>query len=611
MKIIKFGRWHTVDMDDKISFHSYVCMSQSPYVGITNYHQERRNGGEEDGPITAYPIDGKFTWIKGRVAPEEVWPYRGSNGEISYGYYIYGEDKKDGTYEYELYYEEGPEDRKFFLKIDQRYLSRIEREGKLELLEPVIWYLRQNRTDNIRDWWAEMFAKPDLPEILEKAEQEYIHIKERYPVVILLDTAIKAANIDGAINVKKIIDQYHIDLSSDFLVVIYSIMKVSRYIKILDFSDIDLRENYTYLVKLFEKRNDFRCINLHNTGIDDKALTSLLKALDLNWKTRGIPFTEEINLSDNNITLISELMDYLEKWITRYIDIQQQYGSGVTRLSNFNLRIINLENNLIKAEKEGGTEELWLVNYERILNELSQACNLRFEIVLTGNTISACVFNSPAVIELNAGNRLKFFGSASLVQKESLIQPKAYLNLNRGCVYLTCRRDVWAGHLVMYTELLNSTGQIEVNRLELFSEKVCCSQEQSAKDDDEKCISHSNGKVCISLVEINKLRSDIASGKVAGNGAYLKTNLIQQLIHNATEDIEKDKIRYSIDGVLGHNCSTWIFEKLKEVGVHLPPTIIPRNAVPKNGNFDFNEIDLSEKYSEPIEIKRTSYCLVM
>lgn len=602
MKIIKFGRWRTIDMDDKISFHSYVCMSQSPYVGITNYHQERRNGGEEDGPITAYPIDGKFTWIKGRVAPEEVWPYRGSNGEISYGYYIYGEDKKDGTYEYELYYEEGPEDRKFFLQIDQRYLSRIEREGKLELLEPVIWYLRQNRTDNIRDWWAEMFAKPDLPEILEKAEQEYIHIKERYPVVILLDTAIKAANIDGTINVKKIIDQYHIDLSSDFLVVIYSIMKVSRYIKILDFSDIDLRENYTYLVKLFEKRNDFRCIDLHNTGIDDKALTSLLKALDLNWKTRGIPFTEEINLSDNNITLISELMDYLEKWITRYIDIQQQYGSGVTRLSNFNLRIINLENNLIKAEKEGGAEELWLVNYERILNELSQACNLRFKIVLTGNTISACVFNSPVVIELNAGDRLKFFGSARLGQKKSLICEDENLTLDMGIIYLACKRDEYPGHLSIYTELLNSIGQIEIMRLEL------CSKNLSSESKDD-CVSPSKGGTIISFGDAKRLKASVDDRTINMRGYRIKVNLILQLIQNVQREHDHDIIRYSIDGVLGHNCSTWVFEKLKEINLHLPPTKIPCRAVSTTSGGIL--IKGGDEFSIPITNAQQSYCLVM
>ena len=86
---------------------------------------------------------------------------------------MYGVQNAAGYYEYEVRYDQGPGDKAWMEATDKNYLERIEREGNLKKLEPAVYYLRlqERATNSLRDWWTQKLLLPNLPQILEQAEQ--------------------------------------------------------------------------------------------------------------------------------------------------------------------------------------------------------------------------------------------------------------------------------------------------------------------------------------------------------------------------------------------------------------------------------------------------------
>jgi hypothetical protein len=99
-----------------------------------DYRQNRENGTEIDNPKRPFPgRRGTYYW-------EEDRSLRNSHG---YKYW----DR--------AYYYASSDDEDWLREKDQRYLARIEQEGKLKELEPAIWYLREKgHVTNIaiEDW---------------------------------------------------------------------------------------------------------------------------------------------------------------------------------------------------------------------------------------------------------------------------------------------------------------------------------------------------------------------------------------------------------------------------------------------------------------------------
>ena len=106
------------------------------------------------------PKDGKYTWIKGRVAGETV----------------YGVKEADGGYHYEVRYDAGPGDLAVMEKFDIEYLSQLLREGTLREKEPDVWMLREMdgaQTRDIGSWWHEKLQLDDIGTRLEHAAHDY------------------------------------------------------------------------------------------------------------------------------------------------------------------------------------------------------------------------------------------------------------------------------------------------------------------------------------------------------------------------------------------------------------------------------------------------------
>ena len=129
-------------------------------MAAEDYKTERSNGSDVDNPSGAadVPLDGKYTWIKGRVE----------------GGLVYGIKNSAGGYDYEVCYDAGPGDVEWFEKKDRNYLTRILNEEKLRKLEPAVWYLRgkegAKKTD-IEEWWSRKLKLPNIDAILKKAEE--------------------------------------------------------------------------------------------------------------------------------------------------------------------------------------------------------------------------------------------------------------------------------------------------------------------------------------------------------------------------------------------------------------------------------------------------------
>ena len=77
-----------------------------------DYKENRLNGDEKDSPNSRFPSDGKFGWV--HPAPRSP--------------------NKDGRYVYR--YDEGPKDKAWMEERDRNYVFRLEREGRLDSVEP-------------------------------------------------------------------------------------------------------------------------------------------------------------------------------------------------------------------------------------------------------------------------------------------------------------------------------------------------------------------------------------------------------------------------------------------------------------------------------------------
>lgn len=606
MKIQKLGRWWIRIKNfnyfllrfehSRWSWIRPVFPQSTPH--IANYRKNRENGDEVDNPPRKFPEDGTCVFLKGEL-----------KGQSLYGVkiVIYGED----YYDFEIGYVPGKGDEAWMEEKDANYLERIEREGRLKELEPIVWCLceKEQATNNIGEWWAKKLLLPDILSILEREMiSDYVkncnELQQR-----MINETIEEAKINGRIFFmevhNKCMDEAeasawynntlipeHI-VTTDFSLNFVQLRQVCDQIadcptiKTLNFMYINLtnKEKLGIICDLFEKRNDFTQISLRNTHINNEALGLLLKALNLNCEIRGVPLIEEINLSDNRIEDFDKLMLFLEKYIPCYIE--QQYKLGATCLSSPPLTIINLENNIIQAIEGGQVSDVWLSYYEGKLNELSQTCPLNLRIFLAGNLISACVFSYPQINpeEQNdfeeiivSEDKFTFFKIRPLLIKKSLISDED-LTRDMGNVYLACRSDAYLGHLVIYTEFLNCMGQIEVTKLELFSKKSY-SEQSHTQSGEHPFVTPSNGQSCISPCNPLQLAASIDKKTINIDWQPVQGKIIRRLIYNIEREQRLGLVRYSIDGVLGHNCATWALEKLKEVDISFEvDTRIPTRAL--------------------------------
>jgi hypothetical protein len=628
MKIITFGTWSIWLYSEYATFFygygplkaSRPCSliygdeTQQPFVteGLTDYSKKRKNGTRADIPKnmklteeehanclqTDIPYDGKTIWIKGRVEGERV----------------YGVKNDEGCYEYEVRYEPSERDKAWLLEWDQNYLERLQDERKLIIEEPIIWYLRyEDKTkSNIRDWWAEMLTKPDLAEILRKGEIRYNRFYKCCRIrTLCIEKRVREAQTTGYVRISEIINKCNLSIAlpanlhwynhpelpenipmHDFsfhakdvfrsmdLRILCELIEKNPHVKEIDFSGVDLSKDYKKLVKLFKKRNDFVTIILNNTCIDDDIAKELLEALNYNAKERGIPLIANIVLTDNNIEDINTIIVFIEAYISNFIKYQEQQNtedSEFVVISPPALTLINLQNNLINESKglQTGDEpdRNWIKRQQRKLHKLSSKCivHLKLTIILTGNVIASfSSFSENEETETQqqgiSQNRYGFFISAPLEQRRSVMDQNAYLTPIMGFVSLVSKSNTYIGHASIYVELLNSYGQLEMMKLELFSRKSYSSGNQ---------VMPSDGKSYISRLDPKRVKDAIVRKTIHCEPSPLETRLIYQLIENVRIEHAQDTVRYSIDGIMGHNCATWAIEKLRQVNVPVENRIIP------------------------------------
>lgn len=99
----EFKKWRWASFDD--------------FDACIRYKENRSNGTDSDSPPRSFPNDGIYTWD----SPSKTYnPITGSN----------------------VRYTEGPGDKAWMEERDRNYLTRLEREGRLQELEPEIWRQR-------------------------------------------------------------------------------------------------------------------------------------------------------------------------------------------------------------------------------------------------------------------------------------------------------------------------------------------------------------------------------------------------------------------------------------------------------------------------------------
>jgi len=135
---------------------------------LTRYKELRFNGSQKDFENYSPPYDGEFTWIQGR---EE-------------GLNVYGEKATGITpvYEYEVQYDEGPNDRKWMEQKDREYLTKLLSRRKLQDLEPAVWRLREideAQEIDIDEWWSLKQRLPNINDILDRSKWDYKQFSDR------------------------------------------------------------------------------------------------------------------------------------------------------------------------------------------------------------------------------------------------------------------------------------------------------------------------------------------------------------------------------------------------------------------------------------------------
>jgi hypothetical protein len=98
------------------------------------------------------------------MPPHNNRDFTWTTGELRSDGYVYGVKNAQGTYDYELRYNPGPDVLEWMAGKDCNYLTRIEKEGRLQELEPAVWLLwRRERVagTDIRHWWREKLKRTE------------------------------------------------------------------------------------------------------------------------------------------------------------------------------------------------------------------------------------------------------------------------------------------------------------------------------------------------------------------------------------------------------------------------------------------------------------------
>jgi hypothetical protein len=542
------------------------------FFHVENYRQYRENGEEIDNPQRKFPQDGYSKFIKGRID----------------GVYVCAvKNEGDEYYECDLIYVEGVEDKKWMVEKDGNYLTRIEREGRLKELEPLVYQLREveHAAGDIREWWAEKVLLPELYCLFEnRLSYNRFLIYDKFRRDTLHEIMEKAK--DGEVNFREFdnkciehargsfwysnIGSWNASLMYDFDIHYISFNRMYHAIcacpeiKVLDLSDINLSAGtpLVAICKLFRERNDFTKIILTNANLNDEALASLLSALIFNLEVRGIPLVESLILNTNKITDLYNIMYFLKKYITQYI--KQQQGSSCVAIAPPPLRRIELcNNNLQSVEDREPINFSIFQSYEQELDALG--CPLKLSIDLTGNPLA--IYKSPCpdspdvepkVLPTDNEYACKFFVTSSLLKISSRIQKERFVTKESGFVYLMCRNYKFPEHVSIIIEMLSHTGLIALNKLEL-------------------CVKEEDGVVKIKNTAFDALK---LSDPWFFNHVYIRafevsTQLIKKLIDDVNADIANCTIKHSLFGRNGHNCATWAAEKLRNIGLDVEHSMFP------------------------------------
>jgi hypothetical protein len=439
-------------------FYRHLLRSpfREPYQSYAakDFKKNRENGSESDNPSQIPMEDGKHTVVI---------------GSMGVGGYIYGV-KNGNKYEYKIRYDQGPGDKAWFEEKDKNYLERIEREGNLCELEPVIWYMRQKEQaiNNIRDWWAQKLLLPNLSQILTQASREYNAIQLKANVI---GEAIDKINsyVYVRISFTEIVTQcvvraeasdwythpdlpanttpYDFSLNEGDLNKIFFAIRECHNIKILDLSNISFYKNKTLnylLLELFRVRNDFIELNFSNTNLSDEKLSVLLVALRVNQESRGVPLIRNLNLAGNRITSVYSVVEFIYECAHNYY--WKQHPSKATTSSVQSLQLeansegfplfqVNLECNLISLTENA--DEI-LQRYDFKLHEQESSLH-NLTICLAGNAIT---IHAPRPFQEVKRNewRYSFFVTQHLTQRRSVMQPDQQVTPEDGFVYLACKK---------------------------------------------------------------------------------------------------------------------------------------------------------------------------
>lgn len=539
---------------------------------LENYRQHRENGEDRDNPPRKFPQDGYSEFIKGKIE----------------GVYVCAvKNEGDEYYECDLIYVEGVEDKKWMVEKDGNYLTRIEREGRLKELEPLVYQLREveHATGDIREWWAEKVLLPELYCLFEKRlsyNRFLVYDKFRRDT---LHEIMEKAKVDGEVNFREFDNKcvehargsfwysntglwdaslmYDFDINYISFNRMYHAISACPEIKVLDLSQINLSADITSVAicRLFRERNDFTKIILTNDNLDDEALGRLLSALSFNLEARGIPLVECLILNTNKITGLCNIMFFLKKYIAQYI--KQQQASSCVAIAPPPLRRIELcNNNLQSVEGRVPINFSVLQSYEQELDALG--CPLDLSIDLTGNPLA--IYKSPCpdspdvepeVLPTDNEYACKFFVTSSLLEISSRIQKERIITKESGFVYLMCRNYKFPEHASIIIEMLSPSGLITLNKLEL-------------------CVGEGNVvKIQNTTFDALKLSDPLFLNHVYIRAFEVSTQLIKKLIDDVNVDIANCTIEHSLFGRNGHNCATWAAEKLRNIGLDVEHSMFP------------------------------------
>ena len=160
--------------------------------------------------------------------------------------------------------------------------------------------------------------------------------------------------------------------------------------------------NYSFLIETIDGEeylnpvslDNLRYIDLSNSGLKNEDLSELNVFSDL----EHIVF----NLSDNNLTDISLLSDYKNKFNVEEINISNNKISDLTPLKNFNnLMILEAENNeIVDISPLSGNEKLYSININN--NKVSDLTSLK-----NIKKISSVYINNNNISDINFINDIK------------------------------------------------------------------------------------------------------------------------------------------------------------------------------------------------------------